>query len=96
MAKKQERKRNLAFKIVVALFAVCSVWQIIDIQISIVKTEQQREEIEALLVEQRLENKDIKALLEQRDDPDHIEKIAREQLGFAYPDERVYVDTSGS
>ena len=27
-------------------------------------------------------------------DKDYIERIARERLGYAYPDEKVYIDSS--
>ena len=40
------------------------------------------------------ENKEVERLLAMSADKDYIERIARERLGYAYPDEKVYIDSS--
>ena len=44
--------------------------------------------------QQSEENKEVERLLAMSDDKDYIERIARERLGYAYPDEKVYIDSS--
>ena len=43
---------------------------------------------------QRLKNKDAKLSL--REDSNTLERTAREKLDYAHPDERVFVDISGT
>ena len=38
---------------------------------------------------------ELKALLNQDSDAQLIEKAARERLGYAYPDEQIFIDYSG-
>ena len=46
------------------------------------------------LVAQQME--DLERILSLGDDQQYIESIARDQLGYAYSDERFYVDDSGN
>ena len=46
--------------------------------------------------EQRIANKELERILSDGTEEEYIERIAREQLGFAYPEEQVLVDISGS
>ena len=41
-------------------------------------------------------NKDTENLLKNANENDIIERIARERLGYVYPDEQVFIDISGS
>ena len=96
MKKTRNANRSFFLRFAVLLFALYAAWQIIELQSDISKLNDYSNELEAMVKEQRLANKDVKALLEQGDNPEYIERVAKEQLGFAYPDERVYVDISGS
>ena len=42
------------------------------------------------------ENADLEAYIESGDEADYIERIAREQYGYAKPEERVYYDSAVS
>ena len=46
--------------------------------------------------EQRIANKELERILSDGAEEEYIERIAREQLGFAYPEEQVLVDISVS
>ena len=52
-------------------------------------------EIQQKCEDQRAYNEQVQEILDQQDDEKYIERIAREKLGYAYPDERVYIDISG-
>ncbi len=60
----------------------------------------EKKEILAKLEEQKqalmVSNEEKKQLIEKSDQDEFVEKIAREYFGFAYPDEQVYIDISGS
>lgn len=51
------------------------------------QVEREEHRLEAL----RKENARLEAKLERLDDPDHLEKLAREQLGLVRPGETAYV-----
>ena len=60
----------------------------------------EKKEVLAKLEEQKQElmisNAEKKELIEKSDQDEFVEKIAREYFDFAYPDEQIYIDISGS
>lgn len=48
------------------------------------------------VTEQQTQNKELARVLEAGDEAAVMESIAREKLGYAAPDERVFVDMSGN
>ena len=46
--------------------------------------------------EQRIANKELERMLSDGTEEEYIERIAREKLGYAYPEEQVLIDISGS
>lgn len=96
MKKAKMGSRSFFLRLAIVVFALYSAWQIVQLHTDIAKLNSQSQELEEKITEQRLANKDVKALLEQGDNPEYIERVAKERLGFAFPDERVYVDVSGS
>ena len=63
-------------------------------RLDIVEMQEQLVEMHQLVELQRLKNKD--AELSLRDDDETMERAAREKLDYAHPDERVFVDISGT
>ena len=59
-----------------------------------------KREILGKLKEQRQElmisNAEKKEMIEKSDQNEFVERIAREYFDFAYPDEQIYIDISGS
>lgn len=96
MKRQKANNRSFFLRLAVVVFALYSAFQIIQLQSDITELENYSEQLEDMVKEQRLANKEVKSLLEQGDNPEYIERVAKERLGFAYPDERVYVDISGS
>jgi cell division protein DivIC len=76
-------------------FIVYAVFVLVDLQLDIIARRSQLAELQEKCEEQRLENKEAQRLLSLGDDASYIERIAKEKLGFAYPDERIFIDTSG-
>ncbi len=77
-------------------FAGYLVVTLIQLQVEISQRQKELEEVKQQVEEQRIENKELERILMSDSDEKYIERIAREKLGFAYPDERVLIDVSGS
>ncbi|MEA5050936.1 MAG: septum formation initiator family protein [Oscillospiraceae bacterium] len=100
MAKRSERnpskftrRRKLLFGVV---FLVCAyfVYSIVSVQVEIYKQKKQLAEIDAGIEQAQLQNDELSRIA-NGDEKDYIERIAREKLGYAAADERVFVDTAG-
>ena len=77
-------------------FAVCVFVEPIQLQLDIYEQRQVLDELTAQCLDQQAANDDVERYLSMHDDTELIEKIAREKLGFAYPDETVFIDASGN
>jgi len=85
-----------------ALFAPCLilamggylVWSLIYNQVQISAKRQELQAVQVQLAAQRAENEELGRQLEESDQ-DIIEQVARDELGYAKPNERVFVDMSG-
>ena len=51
--------------------------------------------ITAQVEEQTLKNAELERLMASGDEDAYVERVAREKMGYARPDERVFVDISG-
>lgn len=58
------------------------------------KKERELAHIQAKIDEYNIENEDLKRTLESDDLSAYMEKVALEERGYAYPDERRFYDTS--
>ena len=52
--------------------------------------------LEEQMQELMISNAEKKEMIEKSDQNEFIERIAREYFDFAYPDEQIYIDISGS
>lgn len=69
----------------------------IDLQTDIKEKKTKLSELSAYHEQQLAENEELQRLIDEGDEARRIERIAREQRGYVYPDERVYYDiTPGS
>lgn len=80
----------------ICILSLSVVISLIQLQIDISARKQELTEINKKISEQEEENKELQRLLTLGDDKTYIERFARERLGFAYPDERIYIDMAGS
>lgn len=102
MTQKKKRRKskgkgffnNIAFKIAsVALIICCTA-----ISVSTEYDRMQKEE-ELLTIKEKIkdyenENAELQQILENGDMTEYIEKVAREDFNYAYPDEQRFYDTS--
>ncbi|MEG1366669.1 MAG: septum formation initiator family protein [Oscillospiraceae bacterium] len=68
---------------------------LITTQVEIVANRNQLLSVHQEIETQKAQNTEIKRVLETSSEDELIERIARDRLGYARPDERVFVDMSG-
>lgn len=70
--------------------------ELVQLQLDIYKQRRVLEDLTTQCLDQQAANEDVERYLSMHDDTELIEKIAREKLGYAYPDETVFLDVSGT
>ncbi len=94
MEKRKKTSKSRLLKIAVCLFMVYIVYSIVMQQLEIRERKMLLESVQQQCQEQSEVNKEVERLLAMSANKDYIERIAREKLGYAYPDEKVYIDSS--
>jgi cell division protein FtsB len=69
---------------------------LLNMQAEISARRQQLETLRSQVTAQDRVNKDLKRRIGEGLDDEIVEALARERLDYAYPDEIVYIDISGS
>ena len=96
MAKAPAKKKNLLFRLSTLMFTLYVVFSLVQIQGEIQESRELLAQLEQQNEEQRIANKELERILSDGTQEEYIERIAREKLGFAYPEEQVLIDISGS
>ena len=94
MGKDKRVSKSRLLKIAVCLFVVYIAYSIVMQQLEIRERKVALETVQQQCQQHIEENKEGARLLAMSADKDYIERIAREKLGYAYPDEKVYIDSS--
>jgi cell division protein FtsB len=99
MARKKIRK-SMVLRLCVFAIVVYAVVMIVDMQMTLTEQQRQLGSLAETYEFQRLENKELERQLERQAedgmDREYIERIARDEFDYVYPDERVFKDISGS
>ena len=95
MQKVKKKKTALFFKLALLLIAIISAVQLISIHSSISEKEEQLAALEQELAATTAENEQLQQQLEQGVTDEYIEDVAREQLGYVSPFERIFIDVAG-
>jgi cell division protein FtsB len=94
--KKRKVKKSFLLRFAVFIFAVYMVWGLVNQQIKINEKRQQLSKINQQMQIQEIKNGEIKnALASSGNNSDYIEQKAREDLGYAKPGERVFINIAG-
>ena len=89
---KAKAKKNTLLRVSVILFLLYVVISLVQIQGSIQKDREQLAALAQQNAAQRSAYKELERILSDGTEEEYIERIAREQLGFAYPEEQVLVE----
>ena len=89
---KKKKKVGGLTKIAVAVFAAYATFTMVSLQLQISQKKEEKTQLEQQVEEQQLRNAETEALLESQDSDQYVARIARDQLGYVSPGERVFVD----
>lgn len=95
--KKKRKKRVSAWAIRLGLALVCVYLgvSLISVQMEIIAKRQQLENVDQQVLTQQAENEELQRTLDTDDEAAYMERLARTKLGYALPNERVFIDMSG-
>lgn len=88
----RKAKKSKIMRIALLAFFVYVVVSFAVVQVDISKRKATLSEVQAEIDKQEYLNKEIQSILDSGGDAEYITRIAREKLGFVFPDERVFVD----
>ena len=96
---KKLSKKIVALLVVVAASMVAMAFLLYNMQSQLTRNsyveEMQLEAEEQQLENQQAQNDELSRVLESGSDEELIERVARDKLGYAKPNERVFVDITG-
>lgn len=92
----QKRKpRNILLTLALVAFLVYGCITLLSLHTMAKEKQNQLDSINRQIEEQSQANLESERLLSQEDEETYIERYAREKLGFARPEERVYYSITG-
>ncbi|MBQ2816266.1 MAG: septum formation initiator family protein [Clostridia bacterium] len=89
------RKRSIILRFGIFVFAVFMVISMGRLQVELVQKKDRLSAAKKQLEATELKIEELQNLLENGEESDFIERVARERLGYVYSDEEVYTDISG-
>lgn len=97
MKKKGTKKRRSIFLRLILIGFLCyGLISFFILQMDLAQKDQELQEINKKIQTQQQTNEELKTMLGEEHYSEYIARIAREKLGYVYPDERIFVDVSGS
>ena len=90
-----KKRKSILLRIAAFALAVYLVGSLVNLQLQISAKENELNDLNEQHREQTLKNEDLSALLDSGEDPEYIERMARE-MGYVYPDEQVIVAINGN
>ncbi len=92
--KMKNRKHSVILAVLFCALVCYFVATLISLQVQVRAQENNVAELSNQYQQQLDDNAELQRLIDEGNESDYIEKIAREQYGYAKPDERVYYDSS--
>lgn len=95
MSKRRKRKANWLMRTALLCSIAYVVVTLIGMQVEVNEKRRYLVSVEREVYRQQAENAEIKRILDGGTDREYIERVARDKLGYAYPDEKIFIDRSG-
>lgn len=89
------KKHSVIIRFALLAFAVYMVITMSSLQIELVRSKQELNDLYANINSVKLKNQELTNLLENGTESDYIERAARDRLGYVYSNEEVFTDISG-
>ena len=96
MGKRRKRRSSIFVRMITLSFIICAMVSFIKAQSEVEAKRRELIALEESIQLQQMENDEIRRVLDGGTDLEYIERVAREKLGYAYPDEKIFIDRSGS
>lgn len=91
--KTKNRKHSVILAVLFAALVCYFVATLISLQTKVRAEEKAVNDLKNTYQQQLDDNAELEMVIENGDEAAYIEKIAREQYGYAMPDERVYIES---
>lgn len=88
--------KKLTMRGAFAVVAISLVWTLVSQQFVISTKSKEIDALESKIQEAELQSEKLRQEVDNLQNPEYIERIAREQLGLVRPNERVFVDSNKS
>ncbi len=97
MPKQKKRSmRGLVLMLVVFAVGVYLAIYFIEGQMHIATLEQELGMVESELADLQFTNEDLTDMVQAENQDDYVQRVAREEMDYVYPNDRVFVDISGN
>ena len=95
--KRKKQRGSLLLKLAIFAFAAYIVFALVNQQVQINEKSQELADLQEQVETQKIENEDMKHALnaDEEETKEYIERVAREDLDYAKPGERVFVNIAG-
>lgn len=93
-AKKEKKRASLLTMLVIFVLLALLGVELVHIRAQIDEAETAQQELQAKLDAARQENDALSSALEKADDPEFLQELARDQLGYVTPGEKTFYDVS--
>ena len=91
----RKKKLGLFGKLLILGVAIYISVAFIQLQVDLNERRSELSLLKQQLAEQDFANQELKTLVDMRQNDEYIERVARDRLDYAYPEERIYIDISG-
>ncbi len=89
-------RRYMFFRVIILFLCAYLAYNLISDEIDLMVKKQEVETLTEQLADQKSASTELERLFGSSDDIDaYYEKIARDELGYAYPDEWIFMDITG-
>ena len=95
--KRKKQRGSLLLKLAIFAFAAYIVFALVNQQVQIKEKSQELADLQEQVETQKIKNEDMKHALnaDEEETKEYIERVAREDLDYAKPGERVFVNIAG-
>lgn len=96
VSKRKKRKANWLVRFFMLCFVGYVAVSLIGMQVEVTSKRRELLALQQSVEQQKRINAETQRLLNGEDDEEYIERVARDKLGYAYPDEKIFIDRSGN
>lgn len=92
----KKASKSMVLGICILTFMLYAAFYLVEMQVEILSRKQMLDELKKSVEIQRTANRELERQLDAGLTTEKIERIAREKLDYVYPNEKIYIDISGS